>query len=151
MTTRQYPPPRAAAARFSAARDTYTASSVQTVTPAQLVVMIYDGMLRHLDVAAAAIENGNLQMANDRLTKAQALLFELEVGLDTSAWPAGAGLAQLYSFVAAELVTANVTKDTARITNCRDLLAPLAEAWRQAALTVAEQPVSMPQMAGAAL
>jgi flagellar protein FliS len=119
--------------RRSTAASTYTATAATTLTPANLLVMCYDALVTHMDVAATAIDAGDLAQANDRLVKAQALLFELETSLDTTVWAAAQGLADLYGFIGQQLVAANLDKDTARVRACRDLIAPLADAWRQAA------------------
>jgi flagellar secretion chaperone FliS len=139
-TTYSPAPPRAAQAKFAAARNTYTADAVQTVTPNQLLVMVFDGLVRHLDIAVAAIQQGDIAAVNERLTKSQALLFELEVSLDLTVWPEGASLKQLYGYLSDELVEANLTKDAARVTACRAIIAPLAETWREAARLQAATP-----------
>ena len=68
---------------------------------------------------------------------AQAIVIQLHDSLDVAQWPAGHGLAEIYLFVYHELVSANVEKDTARIDSCQALLAPLRDAWYQAAGIVA--------------
>jgi flagellar protein FliS len=118
---------------YASARRTYMTAAVQTVPPGQLLVMLYDGLLRNLDQAEVALARRDLPATHMHLIKAQAIVSELDVSLDTSAWPAGEGLKALYRFVEAELITANVAKDVARIRACRELIAPLAEAWRAAA------------------
>ena len=132
---------------YANARNTYMTAAVQTVPPAQLVVMLYDGLLRNIDLAGAALQRRDLEATHTGLVKAQAIVAELDASLDTSKWPAGEGLKSLYRFVENELITANVAKDAERIRTCRELVAPLAEAWRQAAaapVDIAPLPATAP-------
>ena len=45
----------------------------------------------------------------------------------------GAQLKDIYVFLLFELVTANVEKDAARVASCQELVAPLRDAWTEAA------------------
>ena len=73
---------------------------------------------------------------------AQEIVLELRATLDEDAWEGAAGLAQLYGFVINELITANIKGDVARVISCRNLVEPLLDAWRQAALATADAPAS---------
>lgn len=116
-----------------ALRARYAADSVGTASPARLLTMLYDRLVRDLTLAEAAIAARDQQAAHNELLHAQAIIDELRSSLDVDAWDGGPGLAQLYAFLHAELVTANVAKDAARVAACRDLVEPLREAWHQAA------------------
>lgn len=67
-------------------RETYrsvdVASRTGGATPHQLITILYEDLLRELRLGALAIEAGDHRAKNDRLTKAVALLYALEAGLD---------------------------------------------------------------------
>ena len=84
------------------------------------------------------IRTNERKAVNAQLTHAQDIVLELESSLDPSLWSGGPTLMALYRFLHNELITANVTKDAARIQICRGLVEPLATAWRQAASGLAE-------------
>jgi len=46
-------------------------------------------------------------------------------------------LAALYAFVETELINANIRGDAAKVTSVRDLIEPLRDTWREAAMAVA--------------
>lgn len=117
----------------SAMRARYAADSVGTASPARLVTMLYDRLVRDLGLAEAAIVAGDTVSAHNELVHAQAIVEELRSSLDTDAWDGAAGLAMLYDFLLAELVAANVAKDGIKVTACRELVEPLSDAWHQAA------------------
>lgn len=118
-----------------AARARYATDAVTTATPARLLTMLYDRLLRDLVAAERAIEERNPAAANDQLLHAQRIVAELAGSLDPTVWDGGAGLARLYDFLQQELVAANVHKDAARVRDCREIVEPLRDAWQQAALS----------------
>ena len=123
-----------------AARARYANEAVTTASPAKLLLMLYDRLLRDLVTAEACLANGDLGRASSELLHAQDIVSELHSSLDLSAWDGAAGLASLYVFMKAELVSANVRKDTARVVGVRELVEPLRDAWRPAALQSVSQP-----------
>lgn len=116
-----------------AMRARYAADSVATASPARLLTMLYDRLVRDLTLAEAAIAAGDREAAHNELVHAQEIVQELHASLDVDAWDGGPGLAQLYTFVLAELVAANVAKDAGRVAGCRQIIEPLRDAWHQAA------------------
>jgi flagellar protein FliS len=114
-------------------RDRYVTDSVTTASPARLVTMLYDALVRDLVIAEQAAGTRDYAIMNDRLLHAQDILIELGAALDTTAWEGGPALAQLYSFLIRELIAANVAKDGAKVQECRHLIEPLQDAWHQAA------------------
>jgi flagellar protein FliS len=121
-------------AQTMAARAAYTRDAVSTASPARLLVMLYDRLVRDLVSAEGAIADGDTGKASSELIHAQQIIMELRTSLDVTAWDGAAGLADLYGFLYSELVTANLAKDARRVAACREIVEPLRDAWRQAAL-----------------
>src|SRR5439155_19325329 len=126
-------------ARAAAARARYVTDTVETVSPQRLVTMLYDALVRDLTLAEEALGGRpDLRVVNDRLVHAQAIVLELQAGLDPTKWSGGPGLARLYSFLHDELVRANIEKDALRVASCRLLVEPLRQAWHDAADALAK-------------
>ena len=121
------------------ARARYAADSLATASPARLLVMLYDRLVRDLVTAEDAIRSGRLATASEDLLHAQAIVLELRTNLDLAVWDGARGLADLYTYLHGELVTANVRKDADRAAQCRRLVEPLRDAWREAALASVQQ------------
>jgi flagellar protein FliS len=118
-------------------RDRYLQDSINTASPAKLLTMLYDRLILDLTHGEDALRKGDLAMANDKLNHAQEIVLELRVTLDVKAWDGAPGLANLYGFLLTELIGANIAKSPERVAGCRNLLEPLRDAWREAAVAAA--------------
>jgi len=114
-------------------RNRYVGASVGTASPAKLVTMLYDRLVRDLTTAEAGLVAVDYKTASDALIHAQEIVWELAAGLDVTKWSGAPALAALYDFMIRELLEANVKKDAARVASVRGLVEPLQEAWHQAA------------------
>jgi flagellar protein FliS len=110
----------------------YKADAVDTMSPAKAVVALYDRLVLDLDRAIAALSLDRFGDAHAHLVHAQDIVAELSLSLDVEQWPAGAALLEVYRWVHAELIAANVEKDAARIAACRELVSPLRDTWHEA-------------------
>ncbi|MFC3689489.1 flagellar export chaperone FliS [Aquipuribacter hungaricus] len=117
----------------SAARNRFATQSLETATPAQLLVRLYERL--QLDIARAEAEQraGRHTAASEQLVHAQAIVSELMSMLDVDAWSGAPQLLSIYTFLFSELVAANLSHDPAKTSSCGRIVAPLADAWRQAA------------------
>lgn len=113
----------------------YRSSSVMTASPAQLVVMLYDGAGRFLRQAEIAAEEGTWSHALDRIEKAEAIVDELLVTLDKEAGQIAERLQGIYVFCKRLLIEARIEHDVERIRRTATLLRELREAWAEVAAT----------------
>ncbi|NAZ86321.1 flagellar export chaperone FliS [Kineococcus indalonis] len=113
----------------------YRDDALATASPAALLVMLYDRLVLDLQRAEQAQRTGDRQTAHTNLVHAQDIVAELQSSLKVDAWEGAAGLSGLYTWLRSELVATNLSGDAERTAACRvDIVEPLAEAWREAAL-----------------
>ena len=117
----------------AALRSRYAREAASTASPARLVTMLFDRLVRDLLLAEAALEARDVPTTHNELMHAQAVVAELRSSLDLDAWEGAPGLAALYDWLLSELVEANVGKDAAKVVACRELVEPLRDAWHEAA------------------
>lgn len=111
----------------------YQSQAATTASPAQLVLMLYDGALGRLDVATEAIAAQRLEMAHTSLVKAQAIVDELNLTLDVDQGGRMAeNLREVYLYCSGRLIDANVGKDPVVIAEVARLLQGLRDAWNEA-------------------
>lgn len=117
----------------TAARSRFATQSLETLSPNQLLVKLFERL--QLDVARAETHQraGEHAAASEQLVHAQAIVSELMGSLDVDVWDGAPRLLGIYTFLFSELVTANVQRDAARTAACGLVVAPLVDAWRQAA------------------
>jgi len=112
----------------------YQSSRMETSSPVQVVVALYDGALRFLRTAAMALDADDLPGKGEALNRAHAIVTELLVTLDHERAPELSGqLEALYSFVLDRIVRANTDCDVERIDDAMRALLPLRDAWAQLA------------------
>lgn len=118
-------------------RARYVQDAIVTATPARLLTMLYDRLVRDLRGAELAIMAGDHDEVNSLLIHAQDIVLELQSTLNLDAWSGARGLNELYSFVYSELIQANIRKDERRVDVCLNIIEPLQAAWHEAALQLA--------------
>lgn len=116
---------------------TYRVNSVLTASPGQLVLMLYDGALKSLAIASEAFgqpadEPKRIETINQQLLKAQAILMELQSGLNMEAGGEFARtMHRLYDYHYRRLLEANIRKQPEPVVEVERLLRELRDAWAQ--------------------
>lgn len=111
----------------------YRESAVLTATPGQLVVMLYDGAIRFLRQADAALAEGDPAHVGDRLSRAEAIITELQVTLDVDQGEIAANLDGLYAFWRRCLGEVRLHRDREKLARVIAMVAELRGAWAQIA------------------
>jgi flagellar protein FliS len=112
----------------------YREAAVKTATPAQLVLMLFDGGLRAMATALKGFDieaiAPRFEQINNQLIKAQAILRELQASLDLKCGGEFASrMWALYDFMLERLHVANVAKDPEPIRIVERLLGEVRDAW----------------------
>ncbi|MDO7906571.1 flagellar export chaperone FliS [Paenibacillus sp. JX-17] len=116
-------------------QEKYRQAAVQT-SPAQLLIMLYDGAIRFVRAGIKGIETEDLQLMNINFVKAQKIINELSVTLDRK-YEISKNLYSLYEYMTYLLIQSNMKKDTAGATEALGYLMDLREAWVEASKLVA--------------
>jgi flagellar protein FliS len=112
----------------------YYQTQIQSRSPLELVVMLYDGALRFLQQTVDAMERGDLVAKRDALSRAMAIVTELHGMLDLEqGGEVAASLDSLYTYMIERISTANQQRDPAPVVEVMRLMTGLREAWSQIA------------------
>ncbi|UZK68871.1 flagellar protein FliS [Sphingomonas sp. S1-29] len=107
------------------------ASRTGGANPHQLVELLYEELVRALGTAAWATERCDFKLKGERVTRATAILFALENGLDFKrGGDVARTLATLYRGVRQQVVNASIGDDPAPFRAAASDLAEIAAAWR---------------------
>jgi len=115
---------------------TYRATSILTASPGQLVLMLYDGALKAMALSreafAATEDPRRIETINTQLLKAQAILTELQNGLNLEAGGEFARtMHRLYDYHNRRLFEANIRKQVEPVIEVERLVRELRDAWAQ--------------------
>jgi len=112
----------------------YQKTEVQCGTPLELVVKLYDGAIANVVKARDAMARGDLVAKRDGISRALAIVAELQSSLDVAkGGQIATSLDALYAYVTSRLVESNVRKDPRALDEVHKLLVPLRDAWQQIA------------------
>lgn len=113
----------------------YKNNQVLNASPEQILVMLYDGALRFIRQAKAAIEEGNIAEKTRTISKAVAIVAEFSNTLDReNGGEIAEDLSRLYDFSLRELSMASLKNDAARLEPVEKILQDLREGFAEAAV-----------------
>jgi flagellar protein FliS len=122
--------------QFGAARARYqrvdTASRVEGADPHELVTILYDELLKSLDAMLVAASRGDYVQRGERQARGLRLISGLETSLDyDQGGEIAIGLAKIYREARRLVIAAGRENDPAKITQAREMIGDIAEAWAQ--------------------
>ena len=116
------------------AAQAYAQTHVQSRSPLELVVMLYDGLLRFVSDARTAITAGDLAGKRSAVSRALAIVSELQSTLNLErGGEVAASLDGLYTYINGRLLDASMQGDQAALEECEKLARTLRDAWAEIA------------------
>ncbi|WP_258921835.1 flagellar export chaperone FliS [Heyndrickxia coagulans] len=109
----------------------YQNNSIATASPGELTLMLYNGCLKFIHLAKKSIENKNFEEKNQNIQKAQNIIRELMMTLDTGKFEEAEKMLSLYDFILRELIQANVKNDVSKLDTAEELVAGFRDTWKQ--------------------
>ncbi len=115
----------------------YQKNQIETADQGKLLMMLYEGALRFLGRSRKALEEENLEEANNNLVRVQEIMAELMSSLDLESGEVAVSLFRIYEYMHYLLVEANIKKTAEPLVQVEKMLVELRDTWREA-LTSAE-------------
>jgi len=111
----------------------YQSTQIETATPGQLVVLMYDGAIRFLSDANRGIAQGDSFKLSDGVRRAQLVIGELMSSLDMkSGGEIATNLLRIYGFLFDSLTEASLNEDAPKLEMVLNHLRTLRSAWEEA-------------------
>lgn len=115
---------------FANARQQYLKTQVETASKEQLVVMLFDGILRFTEQARKAIREKAIEDCHNALMRAEAIVMELIVTVDKEkGGEIATNLIGLHAYAYNALVQCNLHKDESKIDEVQGIYRKLREGW----------------------
>ncbi|MBM6616315.1 flagellar export chaperone FliS [Bacillus suaedaesalsae] len=108
----------------------YQQNSVNTATPGELTLMLYNGCLKFIHIAKKGIEDKNIELKNTNIQKAQKIIQELMVTLNLES-EISKQLLPMYDYINRRLMDANIKNDTAILDEVEGFVTEFRDTWKQ--------------------
>jgi flagellar protein FliS len=110
--------------------DSYRQTEIQSRSPLELVVMLYDGALRFTADAREAMVRRDIRTRQQNLSRALAIVSELQSTLDMdTGGEVAEHLDKLYGYIRDRLIEASARQDLQPLDDARRVLSTLREGW----------------------
>ena len=108
----------------------YERSKILTASPAELILLLYDGFIKFCNIAKNAIDKKDYYEANKYIQKAAKIIEELDYSLDFK-YDVAQNFNNIYSYVLLRIHDANIKKDNTILDECIQHIRSLRETWKQ--------------------
>ncbi len=108
----------------------YKKTQIATANQGKLIVMLYDGAIKFLNIAIENMDPKTYDVANNNIIKAQDIITELLLSLNMKeGGEISQNLFNLYMYFKKSLLEANIKKDAGIIQGVVKMLRELRDAW----------------------
>ncbi|MCR5203804.1 MAG: flagellar export chaperone FliS [Lachnospiraceae bacterium] len=114
----------------AAMANVYKSNSIQTASPAELTLMLYDGAIKFCNIALGAIENNDVAKAHTNIVKAENIITEFRSTLDFK-YPVAKDFERVYDWIYRRLVEANMHKDAEVLEDATRLIREMRDTWKE--------------------
>ncbi|MBR7552690.1 flagellar export chaperone FliS [Allobacillus sp. GCM10007491] len=108
----------------------YQQNSIQTASPGELTMMLYNGCLKFIRLAKKGIENENIEQKNVNIQKAQNIINELMVTLNPEVEISNQ-MRPLYDYMNRQLIQANIKNDVEILSEVEGLVSEFRDTWKE--------------------
>jgi flagellar protein FliS len=112
------------------AAQAYRGIQVNTASPAELTLMLYDGAIKFCNVAELGIDNNDILKAHTNIMKAERIIEELRNTLDFK-YEVANDFDRVYDYIYATLVEANIKKDKEILEQALSAIREMRDTWKE--------------------
>lgn len=113
----------------------YQDSKILTASPAELTLMLYEGIIKFTNIGITAIENREFQKANTNILKAERIVDHLSATLNDK-YPVAEDFLNIYSCIMQALIRGNMRKDIAELERALEYSRMIRDTWKDVMKTV---------------
>lgn len=108
----------------------YNNSKVLTASPTELTLMLYDGAIKFCNVAIIAVEQKDIEKANNNILKVERIVDYFRQTLDMS-YEVAQDFERVYAYLSQRLVEANIKKDKEILEEVNQHLHAMRDTWKE--------------------
>ena len=108
----------------------YSNSRILTASPAELVLMLYEGAIKFGNIAILAIEQRDVQKAHINIIKVQRIVDNFRATLDMN-YDVAQDFDRVYAYLQGRIIDANVRKDAVIMNEIIGHLRTMRDTWKE--------------------
>ncbi len=109
----------------------YKQQSVMTMTQGEMLKMVYDGLIKEIELSKTALEEKDFTLANEKLQKAQRIIAHLQNTLNFD-YEISNNLFSLYDYFNHVILQANIKKNSENLQDVIDMVKNLRNTYNEA-------------------
>ena len=106
----------------------YTNTKIQTASPAQLTLMLYDGAVKFCNLAISGLDEHDYLKTNENIKKVEKIIEEFRATLNFK-YPVAKEFDNVYEYINQRLLEANIRKDREILAEVLEHLRTMRETW----------------------
>ena len=108
----------------------YSNIKIQTASPAELTLLLYEGAIKFANIALVAVEKKDIEKAHNNIMKVERIIEEFQATLDHK-YPVAKDFDSVYSYLMVRLQEANVKKDKEILEEVLKHLRTMRDTWKE--------------------
>lgn len=109
----------------------YKKNSIDSISPGEVIVKLFEGCCKFLENAHTAMENKNKLEANKNILKAEDILMELMDSLDFE-YSISNQIYVMYNYMYMELVKITISQDIEALDRIKNMMYDYFKTWKEA-------------------
>ena len=108
----------------------YQGAAINTASPAELTLMLYNGAIKFCNLALIGMEEEDIMKAHNNLMKAQRIIRDLQATLNFK-YEVSKDFDLIYTRILNSLLAANIKKDTDKLNEALEDIRGIRDVWTQ--------------------
>ena len=108
----------------------YKGTKVNTASPAELTLMLYEGAIKFCNIADLGFEQRDYEKLSNNIIKVQNIITELRSTLDFK-YPTAKDFDVIYEYITSLLVQANIKKDPEQLALALEQIREMRDLWKE--------------------
>lgn len=108
----------------------YQNNTINTASPADLTLMLYEGAVKFCNMALDGLKQNDREKANNNIIKAEKIIVEFRATLDFK-YPVAKDFDVVYDYIYRRLVEANIKKDPEILSEALRYIREMRDTWKE--------------------
>lgn len=108
----------------------YQKNKIETASPAELTLMLYDGAIKFCNIALMGMEEHDIEKTSNNILKAENIIAELRGTLNFK-YPVAKDFEVVYEYIYDQLTQANIKKEKEPLEEALNRIREMRDTWKE--------------------